>query len=176
MILKDVGINETRTGIIDVLKDMGADIQLLNVRDEVEPLADIRVRYAKLHGTTFGADIMPRLIDEIPIIAVAAMFAEGTTKITGAGELRVKETDRLQVITDEFNKVCPCIEGLEDGMVITGGQKDNLKFARCNSHDDHRIAMALAILGAAGVGVEIENSECVNISYPTFYEILTHFE
>lgn len=176
VILKDVGINETRTGIIDVLKDMGADIQLLNVRDEVEPLADIRVRYAKLHGTIFGADIMPRLIDEIPIIAVAAMFAEGTTKITGAGELRVKETDRLQVITDEFNKVCPCIEGLEDGMVITGGQKDNLKFARCNSHDDHRIAMALAILGAAGVGVEIENSECVNISYPTFYEILTHFE
>lgn len=176
VILKDVGINETRTGIIDVLKDMGADIQLLNVRDEVEPLADIRVRYAKLHGTTFGADIMPRLIDEIPIIAVAAMFAEGTTKITGAGELRVKETDRLQVITDEFNKVCPCIEGLEDGMVITGGQKDNLKIARCNSHDDHRIAMALAILGAAGVGVEIENSECVNISYPTFYEILTHFE
>ena len=176
VILKDVGINETRTGIIDVLKDMGADIQLLNVRDEVEPLADIRVRYAKLHGTTFGADIMPRLIDEIPIIAVAAMFAEGTTKITGAGELRVKETDRLQVITDEFNKVCPCIEGLEDGMIITGGQKNNLKIARCNSHDDHRIAMALAILGAAGVGVEIENSECVNISYPTFYEILTHFE
>lgn len=176
VVLKDVGINETRTGIIDVLKDMGADIEFLNIRDEVEPLADIRVRSAKLHGTTFGADIMPRLIDEIPIIAVAAMFAQGTTKITGAGELRVKETDRLQVITDEFNKICPCIEGLDDGMVITGGQQENLKFAVCNSHDDHRIAMALAILGAAGVGVEIENSECVNISYPTFYEILAHFE
>lgn len=176
VVLKDVGINETRTGIIDVLKDMGADIELLNIRDEVEPLADIRVRSAKLHGTTFGADIMPRLIDEIPIIAVAAMFAQGTTKITGAGELRVKETDRLQVITDEFNKICPCIEGLDDGMVITGGQQENLKFAVCNSHDDHRIAMALAILGAAGVGVEIENSKCVNISYPTFYEILAHFE
>mgnify|MGYP000905177382 FL=1 len=176
IILKDVGINETRTGIIDVLKAMGANIELLNVRDEVEPIADIRVRYAKLHGTRFGADIMPRLIDEIPIIAVASMFAEGETIITGAGELRVKETDRLQVITDEFNKVCPCIKGTQDGLIITGGQRNNLQKAVCNSHDDHRIAMALAILGASGVGIEIENSECVNISYPTFYEILTRFE
>jgi 3-phosphoshikimate 1-carboxyvinyltransferase len=176
IVLKDVGINETRTGIIDVLKAMGANIELLNVRDEVEPIADIRVRYAKLHGTSFGADIMPRLIDEIPIITVASMFAEGETIITGAGELRVKETDRLQVITDEFNKVCPCIKGTQDGLIITGGQRNNLQKAVCNSHDDHRIAMALAILGASGVGIEIENSECVNISYPTFYEILTRFE
>ena len=170
IILKDVGINETRTGIIDVLKAMGANIELLNVRDEVEPIADIRVRYAKLHGTSFGADIMPRLIDEIPIITVASMFAEGETIITGAGELRVKETDRLQVITDEFNKVCPCIKGTQDGLIITGSQRNNLQKAVCNSHDDHRIAMALAILG------EIENSKCVNISYPTFYDILTRFE
>lgn len=176
IILKDVGINETRTGIIDVLKAMGANIELLNVRDEVEPIADIRVRYAKLHGTSFGADIMPRLIDEIPIITVASMFAEGETTITGAGELRVKETDRLQVITDEFNKLCPCIKGTQDGLIITGSQRNNLQKAVCNSHDDHRIAMALAILGASGVGIEIENSECVNISYPTFYDILTRFE
>ena len=148
IILKDVGINETRTGIIDVLKAMGANIELLNVRDEVEPIADIRVRYAKLHGTSFGADIMPRLIDEIPIITVASMFAEGETIITGAGELRVKETDRLQVITDEFNKVCPCIKGTQDGLIITGSQRNNLQKVVCNSHDDHRIAMALAILGA----------------------------
>lgn len=173
IILKDVGINETRTGIIDVLKAMGANIELLNVCDEVEPIADIRVRYAKLYGTSFGADIMPRLIDEIPIITVASMFAEGETIITGAGELRVKETDRLQVITDEFNKVCPCIKGTQDGLIITGSQRNNLQKVVCNSHDDHRIAMALAILGASGVGIEIENSECVNISYPTFYEILT---
>ena len=151
IILKDVGINETRTGIIDVLKAMGANIELLNVRDEVEPIADIRVRYAKLHGTSFGADIMPRLIDEIPIITVASMFAEGETIITGAGELRVKETDRLQVITDEFNKVCPCIKGTQDGLIITGSQRNNLQKVVCNSHDDHRIAMALAILGASGV-------------------------
>ncbi len=176
VILKDVGINETRTGIIDVLKNMGANIEFVNIRNEVEPIADIHVKYAKLHGTQFGADIMPRLIDEIPIIVVAAMFAEGKTMITGAGELRVKETDRLQVITDEFNKVCTCIEGKQDGMIVTGGQNENLKPAICNSHDDHRIAMALAILGASGTGIEIENSECVNISYPTFYEILNKFE
>lgn len=175
IILKDVGINETRTGIIDVLRQMGADIEYLNVRDKVEPIADIRVRYSKLHGTTFGADIMPRLIDEIPIITVAAMFAEGKTVITGAGELRVKETDRLQVITDEFSKVCPCIEGTEDGLIITG--KKAQQSAICNSHDDHRIAMALAILGAAnGCGLTIENSECVNISYPNFYETLNQFK
>ncbi len=174
VILKDVGINETRTGIIDVLRAMGGNIEYLNVRDEVEPLADIRVRYAKLHGTKFGAEIMPRLIDEIPIIAVAAMFAEGETVITGAGELRVKETDRLQVITDEFNKVCPCIEGKADGMVISGSASE-FRQAVCDSHDDHRIAMSLAILGAAGRGLAIENSECVNISYPAFYEILSRF-
>ena len=169
IVLKDVGINETRTGIIDVLKAMGANIELLNVRDEVEPIADIRVRYAKLHGTSFGADIMPRLIDEIPIITVASMFAEGETIITGAGELRVKETDRLQVITDEFNKVCPCIKGTQDGLIITGGQRNNLQKAVCNSHDDHRIAMALAILGASGVGIEIENSEFLdNINFEPF--------
>ena len=176
ILLKNVGINETRTGIIDVLKAMGADIELINIRDEVEPIADIRVRYAKLHGTSFGAEIMPRLIDEIPIIAVAAMHAEGKTVISGAGELRVKETDRLQVITDEFNKVCPCITGSAEGLIIEGGQKVHFKEARCNSHDDHRIAMALAILAASGTAIEIENSECVNISYPEFYEILARFK
>lgn len=176
VILKDVGINETRTGIIDVLKAMGADIELINIRNEVEPIADIRVRYAKLHGITLSAEIMPRLIDEIPIIAVAAMVAKGKTIITGAGELRVKETDRLQVITDEFNKVCPCIEATEDGMIITGNNKINFKNAVCDSYGDHRIAMALAILGASGVGLEIKNSECVNISYPEFYEILARFK
>lgn len=176
ILLKDVGINETRTGIIDVLTAMGANIELVNIRNKVEPLADIRVRSAKLHGTTFGADIMPRLIDEIPIITVAAMFAQGQTIITGAGELRVKETDRLQVITDEFNKVCPCIEGTDDGLIINGIKKTDLNTVKCNSHDDHRIAMALAILGASGVGIEIEHSECVNISYPTFYEILSCFQ
>ena len=116
---------------------------------------------------------MPRLIDEIPIIAVAALFAEGKTVISGAGELRVKETDRLQAIVDQFNKIAPgAVEGTEDGLIITGGKM--LKSATCFSYDDHRIAMALAIAGAAGPGVTIENPDCVDISYPSFYSSLQY--
>lgn len=170
--LKNVGVNKTRTGILDVMKKMGANITLSNAhKSGGEEIADIRVKYAKLKGTKFGAKIMPRLIDEIPIIAVAALFAEGETIITGAGELRVKETDRLQAIVDQYSKLAlGAVTGTDDGLIISGGKK--LKSATCFSYDDHRIAMALAIAGAAGAGVTIENPECVNISYPTFYRTL----
>lgn len=172
LLLKNVGINTTRTGIIDVLKAMGADIVLQNERKNgAEPVADILVKYAKLHGTSFGADIMPRLIDEIPVITVAAMFAEGDTIITGAGELRVKETDRLQAICDQYNKMANCIEGREDGLVIHG--KAKLQEAECFSYDDHRMAMSLAIAGLAGNGVKILEPDCVRISYPSFYSEIT---
>ena len=172
LILRNVGVNPTRTGILDVLQSMGADITLENERlSGSEPVADIRVRSAKLHGTSFGAAIMPRLIDEIPVLTVAAMFAEGDTVITGAGELRVKETDRLQAITDQFNKLCSCIDGTEDGLIIRGGQKEFTP-AKCFSYHDHRIAMALAVAGAAGRGLTIEEADCVKISYPDFYETL----
>ena len=172
LLLRNVGINPTRTGILDVLQDMGAKIELLNERTSGgEAAADIRITAGALHGTTFGAEIMPRLIDEIPVIAVAALFAEGDTVITGAGELRVKETDRLQAITDQFNKLAPgAVEGTDDGLVIHGGRR--IRSASAFSYDDHRIAMSLAILGAAGEGVTIENPDCVNISYPTFYKTL----
>lgn len=171
LLLKNVGINETRTGIIDVLKSMGADLTIKNQRKSGgELVADILVKYAKLHGTSFGADIIPRLVDEIPIIAVAAMFAEGDTVITGAGELRVKETDRLEAICDQFTKLGGNIEGKEDGMIIHGGSTP--KMAECFSYDDHRMAMCLAVLGIAGAGVEIQNPDCVDISYPNFYEEL----
>lgn len=174
ILLKNVGINKTRTGILDVMKKMGADITLVNEhKSSGEEIADIRVKSAKLKGTKFGAKIMPRLIDEIPIIAVAALFAEGKTVISGAGELRVKETDRLQAIVDQFNKIAPgAVEGTEDGLIITGGKM--LKSATCFSYDDHRIAMALAIAGAAGPGVTIENPDCVDISYPSFYSSLQY--
>lgn len=169
--LKNVGINETRTGIIDVLLAMGADIKVVNERmSGKEPVADIIVKSAKLKGTTFGAEIMPRLIDEIPIITVAAIFAEGKTVITGAEELRVKETDRLSAIVNEFTKMGAAIVGTEDGLIIEGTGK--LKKAQCYSYHDHRIAMALAIAGAAANGVVVENPDCVCISYPTFYETL----
>ena len=176
LLLKNVGVNPTRTGILDVLKAMGASVTLENERvSGGEAAAEIRVEAAKLHGTSFGAEIMPRLIDEIPVIAVAALFAEGDTVITGAGELRVKETDRLQAITDEFNKLAPgSVEASEDGLVIHGGTK--VQCANCFSYDDHRMAMSLAILGTAGEGAEIERPDCVNISYPAFYGTLARLQ
>ncbi|MFV0636219.1 3-phosphoshikimate 1-carboxyvinyltransferase [Mitsuokella sp.] len=176
LLLKNVGVNPTRTGILDVLQDMGAKISLENERTSGgEAAADIRVEASKLHGVSFGAEIMPRLIDEIPVIAVAALFAEGDTVITGAGELRVKETDRLQAITDEFNKLAPgSVEASADGLVIHGGTK--VKTGSCFSYDDHRMAMSLAILGTAGEGAVIEKPECVNISYPAFYSTLANLQ
>ena len=169
--LKNVGVNKTRTGIIDVLLNMGADIKVVNERmSGKEPMADLIVKSAKLKGTSFGAEIMPRLIDEIPVIAVAAMFAEGKTIITGAEELRVKETDRLSAVVNEFSKMGGNIVGTEDGLIIEGTGK--LNKANCYSYHDHRIAMALAVAGAAAEGVNIENPDCVCISYPTFYQTL----
>lgn len=167
--LNNVGINPTRTGILDVLRDMGAHISVHNERESGgERVADLLVEAAPLHGVSFGAEIMPRLIDEIPVLAVAALFAEGDTIITGAGELRVKETDRLHAIVTELQKLSPgSIEEREDGLVIHG--KSEIRRAQVKSYDDHRMAMSLAVLGAAGEGVLIENPESVNISYPTFF-------
>ena len=167
--LNNVGINPTRTGILDVLRDMGAHISVHNERESGgERVADLLVEAAPLHGVSFGAEIMPRLIDEIPVLAVAALFAEGDTIITGAGELRVKETDRLHAIATELQKLAPgSVEEREDGLVIHG--KTEIRRAQVKSYDDHRMAMSLAVLGAAGEGVLIENSESVNISYPTFF-------
>ena len=167
--LNNVGINPTRTGILDVLRDMGAHISLQNERESGgERVADLLVEAAPLHGVSFGAEIMPRLIDEIPVLAVAALFAEGDTIITGAGELRVKETDRLHAIATELQKLAPgSVEEREDGLVIHG--KSEIRRAQVKSYDDHRMAMSLAVLGAAGEGALIENPESVNISYPTFF-------
>ena len=133
-----------------------------------ERVADRTVETAPLRGVSFGAEIMPRLIDEIPIIAVAALFAEGDTVITGAGELRVKETDRLHAIATEFQKLAPSsIEEREDGLIIHG--KTEIQRAQVSSYGDHRMAMSLAVLGAAAKGVIIEEPNSVNISYPTFF-------
>lgn len=172
LLLKNVGINPSRTGILDILREMGADISSENERvSGGEPLADLRVRTAALHGVSFGASIMPRLIDEIPILAVAALFAAGDTVISGAEELRVKETDRLRAIAAEYNKIAPgAVTEQPDGLIIHGQMP--LRQATGFSYHDHRIAMALAISGAAGDGIEIEHPDCVAISYPLFYETL----
>ena len=172
IILQDVGVNPTRTGILDVLSDMGANITIDNERESGgEALADIRVRTASLRGASFGGEIIPRLIDEIPILAVAALFADGDTVISGATELRVKETDRLAAVTTELNRLASgAVEAKEDGMVIHGGR--TLSPASCRTYDDHRMAMSLAVAGAAGVGVTLDAPSCVNISYPSFYQTL----
>ena len=172
IILQDVGVNPTRTGILDVLSDMGANITVCSERESGgEALADIRVRSASLRGASFGGEIIPRLIDEIPILAVAALFADGDTVISGAAELRVKETDRLAAVTTELNRLAPgAVEAKEDGMVIHGGRM--LSPASCRTYDDHRMAMSLAVAGAAGVGVTLDAPSCVNISYPSFYQTL----
>lgn len=172
ILLQDVGLNATRTGIIDVLRDMGARLELGNERESGgEALADIRVRAAHLRGVSFGGAVIPRLIDEIPVLAVAALFAEGDTVISDAAELRVKETDRLQAVTDELNRLAPgAVEATEDGMIIHGGR--DVSPAACHTYDDHRMAMSLAVAGAAGAGLTLDAPECVDISYPSFYNTL----
>lgn len=167
--IKNVGINETRTGIIDVLRDMGAKIELLNERTSGGELAaDIKVVTANLRGVEFGGEIIPRLIDEIPALAVAAAFAEGTTIIRNVGELRVKETDRLAAIVEEFNKISPDTFSATEDTLIIHGRKEKI-FAECKTRADHRMAMSLAIFGAAANGVSIDDSDCVKISYPNFF-------
>lgn len=172
--LLNVGVNPTRSGILEVLKQMGADIRLTNERwSGHEPIADITVRHAPLQGISIEGAMIPRLVDEIPVLTVAAMFAKGRTTIAGAEELRVKETDRLKAIAAEFTKLGACIVETEDGLIIDSSPK--LHSAVCYSYHDHRIAMALAVAGAAGQGVEIEQPDCVAISYPEFYAVLDGF-
>ncbi len=169
--LKDVGMNPTRTGIIDVLRKMGADLTIINERGNgEEPVADIVVKSASLQAADIGPEIMPRLIDEIPIITVAALFAEGRTTISGAAELRVKESDRLQAVVAELTKMGAKITETADGLILTGPQK--LNFAECRSHNDHRMAMSLAVAGMAANGVAIDQAGCVAISYPDFFAAL----
>lgn len=168
LILNNVGINPTRTGVLDVLTRMGARITLSNKRFAgKEPVADIHVEASQLVGTTIDAEILPRLIDEIPALAVAALYAEGRTVISGAGELRVKETDRIRSLVSEMGRLGAQVTEMDDGMVIDGQQP--LISARCESRGDHRIAMALAVAGMAGNGVQISDAECVAVSYPDFF-------
>ncbi|HZD61050.1 MAG TPA: 3-phosphoshikimate 1-carboxyvinyltransferase [Anaerolineae bacterium] len=170
--MENVGINETRTGIIDVLHEMGARVALHDVEERSnEPRATLEIRSAHLKAVTIGGEIIPRLIDEIPIIAVAATQAEGRTVIRDARELRIKESDRIAALSAELRKMGANIEELEDGMVIHGPTR--LRGATVKSHGDHRIAMSLAIAGLVADGKTIiDNSECIAISYPSFEETL----
>ncbi len=170
ILIKNTGINATRAGILKVCEDMGANITLLNERTEGgEAIADILVRTSKLHGTTISGDIIPTLIDEIPIIAIMAAAAEGTTIIKDAAELKVKETNRIETVVDNLKAMGCDIIATDDGMIIHGGKP--LHGATIHTLLDHRIAMAFSIAALiAEDTTRILDSKCVDVSYPTFYD------
>ncbi|QNM05515.1 3-phosphoshikimate 1-carboxyvinyltransferase [Qiania dongpingensis] len=172
LLLKNVGINPTRDGILRVFQNMGADITLLNPRVcSGEPAADILVKSGALHSTVIEGGIIPTLIDELPIIAVAACFAEGTTVIRDAAELKVKESNRIAVMAEGLSAMGADVEETEDGMVIRGGLP--LHSAVIDSRQDHRIAMSFTVAGLMSDGIpDIKGQDCVSISYPAFYEDL----
>ncbi len=171
VLIRDVGINPTRDGILHVVKEMGGNIEISNERFDGEPFADIFVKSSSLHGITIEGSIIPSLIDELPIIAVLAAYAEGQTIIKDAAELKVKESDRLEAIADNLSSMGVDITATEDGMIINGGNP--VIGAVVGSRLDHRIAMSFAVAGLGAEGAtEIIGSECVKISYPDFYRDL----
>ncbi len=174
VLVRGVGLNPSRTGIIDALQGMGAgnSLRLLNERTEGgEPVADLLVTPSELRGTEIGGDLIPRILDEVPILAVAACFAEGETIIRDAAELRVKESDRIATTVEELSRLGADIEAREDGMVIRGTGR--LKGAACQSHGDHRLAMAMAVCGLLAEGeTVVEGAADASVSYPGFWEDL----
>ena len=172
VVLRNVGINPTRDGVISALRAMGAKIEVLEVRNEdSEPAADLLVRYAPLHGTEIGGALIPRLIDELPVLAAAAAVAEGRTVIRDAAELKVKESNRIRTMAEGLSRLGAKVEETEDGLIIDGGAA--LHGGAVVSYSDHRIAMSFAILSLVTDGeVRISDPDCVNISAPTFYEDL----
>ncbi|MBH0167947.1 MULTISPECIES: 3-phosphoshikimate 1-carboxyvinyltransferase [Fictibacillus] len=170
--LRKVGLNPTRTGILDVLKEMGADLTYQNINETAsEPFGDLIIKSSDLKGTVIQGDLIPRLIDEIPIIALAATQAEGKTIIKDAHELRVKETDRIETVVNELKKMGADIEATEDGMIIQG--KSSLRGASVQSYGDHRIGMMLSVAACIAEGeTTLTNSEAIAVSYPSFFEQL----
>ena len=170
--IENVGVNPTRTGVLEALEMMGANIVQENQRVVAgEPVADLRVRSSNLKGCTIAGDIIPRMIDEVPILAVAAVFAEGTTVIKDAAELRVKESDRISVMAQQLTKMGAKVTELPDGMEITGGT--SLTGTELDSYTDHRIAMSLAIAGLNASGTTtVGRAEAASISYPNFFDTL----
>ena len=170
--IENVGLNPTRTGILEVLDQMGARIEVLNPRDVAgEPVGDLRVTHAPLQPFDFGDEIMPRLVDEVPILSVAACFCDGESRISGASELRVKETDRLAVMARQLKAMGADIEEHDDGMTIRGGRP--LTGAVLDSETDHRVAMSLAVAAMLAKGdSSLARSEAAAVSYPTFWDEL----
>jgi 3-phosphoshikimate 1-carboxyvinyltransferase len=174
IVLKNVGINPTRTGILDVLKMMGASIEITPHNNQAfEPMADIVIKTSTLKGITIGGDLIPKLIDEIPVIALLATQAEGDTIIKDASELKVKETNRIDTVVGELSKIGATITATDDGMIIKG--KTSLKGnATVSSHGDHRIGMMLAIASClTEEPIELADAKSIDVSYPNFFEHLS---
>ena len=172
LLIKNVGINPTRDGILRVLKQMGADLSLENIRqDRGEPSCDILVKSSSLNAVSIGGSLIPALIDDLPVIAVLAAFAQGTTVIRDAQELKVKESNRIDTVVENLQAMGVSAEAAPDGMIIHGGRP--LQGAVIDSHQDHRIAMAFTVAALASEGTTvIRGADCVNISYPGFYRDL----
>ncbi|MSQ25551.1 MAG: 3-phosphoshikimate 1-carboxyvinyltransferase [Dehalococcoidia bacterium] len=175
--VRNVGVNPSRTGILDALRAMGASVEVMALPDAGgEPVADLRVRSSRLRGTVIRGDLIPRLIDELPLLAVAGACASGVTEIRDAQELRAKESDRIQTTAGELRKLGATVEELPDGMIVQGGTGQGgtaLRGAACVSHGDHRIAMAMAIAAMRAQGeTAIHDAEAVDISYPQFWDTL----
>ena len=174
--VENVGLNPTRTGVLEVLDQMGAKVEVLNQRDVAgEPVGDLHVTHGSLEPFQFGEEIMPRLVDEVPILSVAACFCDGESRITGAAELRVKETDRLAVMARQLKHMGADIEEHPDGLTIRGGRP--LKGAQLDSETDHRVAMSLAVAALMAKGDStLAQSEAAAVSYPTFWNDLERLQ
>ena len=174
--VQNVGLNPSRTGVLDVLEQMGARIELLNGREVAgEPVGDLRVTHGPLQAFTIGAELIPRLVDEIPVLAVAACYAEGVSRVSGAEELRVKETDRLAVMARQLGAMGARIEEFADGMTIQGGV--TLHGAEVDSETDHRVAMSLAVAAQVAHGpTQLHRPEAAAVSYPGFWEDLERLQ
>lgn len=172
ILIKNTGVNPTRSGIIDILLAMGARIALENEREvSGEPVADIHVVYSPMKGIGIGPEYVLRAIDEFPVLCIAAAKASGTTKITGAGELRVKESDRISSMASELGKMGVKVEELEDGLIIEG--REDLMPARTRSYGDHRVAMSMVVAGLTAKGeTTVEDTDCVNTSFPGFMDMV----
>jgi 3-phosphoshikimate 1-carboxyvinyltransferase len=172
VVLKNIGCNPTRSGVIDVLRRMGASVEFIGMRKEAgEPVADIRIAGGALKGVDIGPEMAVRTIDEYPALAVAAALAEGATTISGAKELRYKESDRIAVMTEQLRRLGVRVEEREDGMTIEG--RGRLEGAAVKSYGDHRVAMALAVAGLSSRGgIEIDDTACADISFPGFFDLL----
>ena len=172
VVMRRVGVNPTRDGIIEILRRMGADIELLGATVEAgEPVADLRVTGRRLKGVEIGSELVARTIDEYPILAIAAALADGVTVIRDVKELRFKESDRISAMTEGLRRLGVEVEERENGMTIHG--RETLQGNKLRSFGDHRIAMSLAVAGlSADGGVEIDDAQCVDISFPTFFNLL----